>query len=398
MGERSRFSRMTALGLLVGVGQLAHRLVFRAAWSSNRKRAPRSSSPCWSSISEKSTLRALTRGGVPVLNRRRGRPSARRLSVSGLGGVQCRRGRSPGRTSPTMVRPLRIGAGGQNGGPHVVDRPRWQVTTGGRRRPPSVRPPPPPPAAAVRFGLALQGVLHHVLVLPAGPPGPGGTRRRGPCPGSAAGTGCSMCVGGPGHLAPQGVQLPDQVALAGAADGGVAGHVAHRVQVDGKAPRSRSPSRAAARAASMPGVAGADDGDIKLSRSKSSPWSFLNCRFYPCVRVMHRHLRPVEQTEGPLGPELPSPRETNTSPRSPLAAVIKTAGDRRGSRFRLVSTSPSVKGRRTDAAVAVAARGSGPLPRRQYCRGKAVVAVGQQQPEGVASMLGIQLRPPAPPE
>ena len=29
------------------------------------------------------------------------------------------------------------------------------------------------------------------------------------------------------------VQLPDQVALAGTADGGVAGHIAHRVQVDG---------------------------------------------------------------------------------------------------------------------------------------------------------------------
>mgnify|MGYP000140419512 CR=1 FL=1 len=42
-------------------------------------------------------------------------------------------------------------------------------------------------------------------------------------------------VGGLGHLPAQGVQFPDQVALAGAPDGRVAGHVAHRVQVDGEA-------------------------------------------------------------------------------------------------------------------------------------------------------------------
>ena len=41
-------------------------------------------------------------------------------------------------------------------------------------------------------------------------------------------------IGRRAHLAPQRVQLPHQVSLAGAADGGVAGHIPHGVQIDGK--------------------------------------------------------------------------------------------------------------------------------------------------------------------
>ena len=36
------------------------------------------------------------------------------------------------------------------------------------------------------------------------------------------------------HLAPQRVQLPHKVPLSGAADGRVAGHISHGVQIDGK--------------------------------------------------------------------------------------------------------------------------------------------------------------------
>ena len=46
-----------------------------------------------------------------------------------------------------------------------------------------------------------------------------------------------------GHLAPQGVQLPHEVALARAAYGRVAGHVAHRVEVYGKADRLQPQAR-----------------------------------------------------------------------------------------------------------------------------------------------------------
>ena len=74
--------------------------------------------------------------------------------------------------------------------------------------------------------LQLQGVLHHLLVFPPvclSPQGPhGGTLAPVQHPILDAGP-----VRRPGHLAAQCVQLPDQVALAGAADGGVDGLHAH---------------------------------------------------------------------------------------------------------------------------------------------------------------------------
>ena len=41
-------------------------------------------------------------------------------------------------------------------------------------------------------------------------------------------------VSGPAHFAAQRIDLPDQMSLAGAANGGVAGHIAHCVQINGK--------------------------------------------------------------------------------------------------------------------------------------------------------------------
>ena len=81
--------------------------------------------------------------------------------------------------------------------------------------------------------LLLQGVLHVLLIPPPvrlGPEGPDGgalSLVQQPVLDAAR-------VGGLRHLAPQGVQLPDQMALAGAADSRVAGHVAHRIQIDGE--------------------------------------------------------------------------------------------------------------------------------------------------------------------
>ena len=76
--------------------------------------------------------------------------------------------------------------------------------------------------------LTLQDALHAALVLPAvrlGPEGPDG----GALALVQKAVLDAALVGGLRHFAPQGVQLPDQVALAGAADGGVAGHVAYGV-------------------------------------------------------------------------------------------------------------------------------------------------------------------------
>ena len=68
-----------------------------------------------------------------------------------------------------------------------------------------------------------------------------------------------------GHLAAQGVQLPDQMALPRAADGRVAGHVAHAVQIHGKAHRVKAQARRG-QGGLDPGVARADDGNIAFSR------------------------------------------------------------------------------------------------------------------------------------
>ena len=51
-------------------------------------------------------LRRFTRGGVPVLNRRRGRPSASRLAVRALAACMPS-GPEDSMHSPTMVRPVR---------------------------------------------------------------------------------------------------------------------------------------------------------------------------------------------------------------------------------------------------------------------------------------------------
>ena len=112
----------------------------------------------------------------------------------------------------------------------------------------------------VQVGLPLQGALHVLLVLPA--VGLGAERVDGrtlapvehPVLDAAA-------VGSLGHFAAQGVQLPDQLPFAGAADGRIAGHVAHRVQIDGEDHGAASqPGRGQARL--DPRVACADDGHV----------------------------------------------------------------------------------------------------------------------------------------
>ncbi|MPM09857.1 hypothetical protein SDC9_56180 [bioreactor metagenome] len=67
-----------------------------------------------------------------------------------------------------------------------------------------------------------------------------------------------------GHFAAQGVQLPYQVAFSGAADSGVAGHIANGIQIDGEAHCGQSETRGGQRGLNS-GMARADDGDIEFS-------------------------------------------------------------------------------------------------------------------------------------
>ena len=126
--------------------------------------------------------------------------------------------------------------------------------------------------------LLLQNVLHMGLVQPPvglGPEGvDGGAFAQVQHPVlDAAG------VGGPAHFTAQGVQLPDQMALAGAADGGIAGHIAHGVQIDGKNHRPKAqPGGGQTRFDA--GVTGADDGDIVSFHGEflpSAEYSSLYC-------------------------------------------------------------------------------------------------------------------------
>lgn len=116
--------------------------------------------------------------------------------------------------------------------------------------------------------LALQGVLHHLLIQPPVRLGPEavdcGALATVQQPILDAGL-----VGGLPHLASQSVQLPDQMALAGAAYGGVTGHVTHRIQVDGKADGFH-PQPGGGKGCLDAGMARANDGDIILSRVKFS--------------------------------------------------------------------------------------------------------------------------------
>ena len=131
--------------------------------------------------------------------------------------------------------------------------------------------------------LPLQRGLHNPLVLPAVGLGPQRPHRRALAPVQHPVLDAGP-VGSLGHLAAQRVQLPHQVALAGAADGGVAGHVAHGVQVDGEHNGFQAhPGRRQRRFNA--GVARADDRNIHLSCQKplhaATSFLYLTPLLYP---------------------------------------------------------------------------------------------------------------------
>ena len=68
-------------------------------------------------------------------------------------------------------------------------------------------------------------------------------------------------IGRLGHLAAQGIQLPDKVALGGAADAGIAGHIADGIQRDGEDDGAAAQT-GGGEGGFDAGVARADDGDI----------------------------------------------------------------------------------------------------------------------------------------
>ena len=153
------------------------------------------------------------------------------------------------------------GAGGHDGRPHFIDGAA----------------PGPDTGDPVLFGknisdlrltegeilLKLQRMLHDLLIFsPVGlrPQGPD-RRALAPVKQPILDTGL---VRRAGHLSTQCVQLPDQMSLAGSADGRIAGHIAHCIQIDGKADRPKPHAGGGQRRLDT-GMAGANDGNIKSS-------------------------------------------------------------------------------------------------------------------------------------
>ncbi len=112
----------------------------------------------------------------------------------------------------------------------------------------------------VEVGLSLQDVLHGGAVEPLVALGPGRLHGR-PLAGVQHADLDEGLVGDLAHLAAEGVDLADEVALGRAADGGVAGHEGDVLQVhaeeEGPAPHAGGRQRCLAA-----GVAGADHDDV----------------------------------------------------------------------------------------------------------------------------------------
>ena len=130
--------------------------------------------------------------------------------------------------------------------------------------------------------LHFQGVLHIFLVAPPVRLGAQRVNRRPLAPVQHPVLDAA-CVCGQTHFAPQSVQLPDQVALAGAADGGVAGHIAHGVQVDGEE-KGVQPQPGGGQGSLNAGVARTDDGHVafvnKIGHAHASRGSSFAASFF----------------------------------------------------------------------------------------------------------------------
>ena len=250
------------VGGRIGVGQIAHRLVFRRRGrlegEGHGLRVPRLE--LHFGIIHAPGVDSGRRAGFKAAQAHPQRPQAVRQGQRGREAVRA----GGARHVPHDGAPAQIGARGHHHGAHPVYRP-VAGAHGAHRAVLGVDVGDLRLLEAQVF-LPLQGVLHDLLIPPAVGLGPQGPHRRALAPVERAVLDAGR-VGGPGHLAAQGVQLPHQVALAGAADGGIAGHVAHRVQIDGK-DNGLQPQPGSCQGRLDPGVTGTHYRDVKLSSVK----------------------------------------------------------------------------------------------------------------------------------
>ena len=187
-------------------------------------------------------MRAFTRGGVPVLKRRMRSPSARQHSAHDRAPAQvCARGEHGGAAAVD-------GAVCRHDGADVsvlrLDGDDLCLLD-----------------AQVR--LQLERVLHHGLILP--PVGLRAQRVHGrPFAAVEHPVLDAGLIGRARHLAAERVELAHKMPLARAADGGVAGHIADRVHIDGEADGVQ-PQPGGGQRGLNARVPRTDDGDVTAS-------------------------------------------------------------------------------------------------------------------------------------
>ncbi len=111
-------------------------------------------------------------------------------------------------------------------------------------------------------GMRIQKMAHHLMIDAAIALGPGGAHGRTLAPVQQPVLQC-RAIRSPSHQAAQRIHLMDQVALADAADGGIAGHLRNGIEVLRDQPHARTPTgRGPGRLTA--GMARTHDDDIHL--------------------------------------------------------------------------------------------------------------------------------------
>ena len=248
------------MGLLVGVGQIADRLIFRRFFRGEGEGHRFRVALLQLHLGEIHAAGVDTRGRAGL------EPADGDAQLFQTAGQLQRRLESVGAGVSEHVAydgaPTQIGAGGHHHCFDLVDRTGSRDHSADRAAVvhPHFHHFRLPDEQVFRL---FQGVLHDLLVFP--PVGLGTERVDGrafaPVEQPILDAGF---VRRASHLAAQSVQLPHQLPLSSAADGGVAGHIAHCVQIDGKTQGAAAQSCPGQRRFNA-GVTGADDCDVKCS-------------------------------------------------------------------------------------------------------------------------------------
>ena len=256
MGDRCTFARMMAWVAAV-VRVMAHWICGFSMASVSAENGSGGSSPGCISRRDQSMVRPSSRGGVPVLSRPRVNPSRSKVSDSPIAGA------SPTRPAGVRCSPIWM-------------RPRRKVpvvrTTAAAAQFPAIAKPDAGGGTVVDeevVGLPLDHrqvrasadrLLHRSGVEPPIGLRPRAPDRRSLAPIENAKLDAAL-VGDPAHQSVEGIDLADEMALAQAADGGIAGHGADGVEAmgDERSLRAHARRRGRGLAAGMPA---ADHDDI----------------------------------------------------------------------------------------------------------------------------------------